>query len=87
MLIEQDTGDGSSSEEPTAKNFVVARDLHLEERIVNEFILNTCKCSKRNKGPCNAHFSKEDLTECKMQMGMAEVKDMTVLGQICTALF
>ena len=76
---------GSEDDHQAAAAFLEPRQLDVEEeRLVNEFCEGTCKCQKKNGGPCSAHFSVSDVAEHRMRMAELEhdALDLVVLGQI-----
>ncbi len=63
----------------------VSREIDVDEmKSVREFITKTCKCTKKNGGPCSTYFSFEQLTDHRMQMAELdnESLDLVILGQI-----
>jgi len=55
-----------------------------EVRDVKKFSSTTCKCTKREGGPCSSYFSVEEFADHRMQMAELEhdALDIMILSQI-----
>ena len=88
-LEEQDSDNSCSENESSgddgAVGMIEPRDLDVKEvETVQQFMKETCGCSKKQGGPCSTYFNETELAEIRMSMAELENDqlDLVILSQI-----